>query len=95
VHFLGLTMPNNPSPLDNSHDTVPMESAKVETEQVEHYATTEEMARTISKGGMPLMRAKADNLTVWQSMKRYKRASLFAMVAAFSASLDGYRKTHS
>lgn len=89
-------MPNNQSPLDNSHDIVPMESAKdLETEQVEHYATTEEMARTISKGGMPLMRAKADNLTVWQSMKRYKRASLFAMVAAFSASLDGYRKTHS
>lgn len=78
---------------DKSRDILSSEPAsKVEIENVEHYVTTEEMQRTISKGNIPLMRTQADNLTVWQSVKRYRRASLLAMIAAFSASLDGYRK---
>jgi hypothetical protein len=85
-------MSHNKAPLANPHETMPTEK-KVETENIEHYVTTGEMQRTISKGGIVLMRTKADDLTIWQSAKRHKRVSLLAMVAAFSASLDGYRKT--
>ena len=44
------------------------------------------------KGSVHQMRTKADDLPIWESVKRYKLVSLLAMVAAFSASLDGYRK---
>lgn len=44
------------------------------------------------EGGAPLMRSKEDDLSVWQSIRRYKRVGLIAMTAAFCASLDGYRK---
>lgn len=39
------------------------------------------------------MLTKSDDLPIWESVKRYKLVSLLAMVAAFSASLDGYRKS--
>jgi hypothetical protein len=38
------------------------------------------------------MRSKVDDLSVWQSIQRYKVVGFVAMAAAFSASLDGYRK---
>jgi len=48
---------------------------------------------TIVEGhGAPVMRAVADDLSVWQSMRKYKRVGVIAMAAAFCASLDGYRK---
>jgi hypothetical protein len=34
-----------------------------------------------------------DTLSVWQAVKVYKRVTLVAMLAAFSASLDGYRES--
>lgn len=40
-----------------------------------------------------VMRSKADDLTVWQSVRRYKTVGYIAMLAAFCASLDGYRKS--
>ena len=43
--------------------------------------------------GAPVMRAKADDLSVWQSVRKYKRVGFIAMAASFCASLDGYRKT--
>jgi SP family general alpha glucoside:H+ symporter-like MFS transporter len=45
-----------------------------------------------SKGGAPVMRSKADELTVWQSARRHKKVGYIAMAAAFCASLDGYRE---
>lgn len=38
------------------------------------------------------MRSKSDDLSVWQSMMKYKFVGVVAMSAAFSASLDGYRE---
>lgn len=38
------------------------------------------------------MRSKVDDLSVWQSIQQYKVVGFVAMAAAFSASLDGYRK---
>lgn len=64
----------------------------VECENVQHYMTSEEMEGAISKGEVPVMRSKLDDLTVWQSVTRYKLVALVAMAAAFSASLDGYRQ---
>ncbi|KAF2166608.1 hypothetical protein M409DRAFT_36703 [Zasmidium cellare ATCC 36951] len=40
-----------------------------------------------------VLRSKADDLTVWQSIKSYKLVSAVAMAAAFCASLDGYQIT--
>ncbi|OJJ44016.1 hypothetical protein ASPZODRAFT_122161 [Penicilliopsis zonata CBS 506.65] len=37
------------------------------------------------------MRAREDDLSVWQSVQRYKLVGVIAMAAAFSASLDGYQ----
>lgn len=45
-----------------------------------------------SKGNIPLMRSRADDLPIWQTLWRYKAIGLIAMAAAFSASLDGYRE---
>jgi hypothetical protein len=44
------------------------------------------------KDAAPLMFSKEDDLTVWQSVRRYRMVGVIAMAAAFSASLDGYRK---
>lgn len=46
----------------------------------------------VSKGEGPQMRLKSDDLGVWESVKQYKLITAVAMVAAFAASLDGYRK---
>lgn len=40
----------------------------------------------------PVLRAASDDLSVWQSVRRFKRVGYIAMAAAFCASLDGYRK---
>ncbi|KAM5354076.1 hypothetical protein ACJ41O_000726 [Fusarium nematophilum] len=57
--------------------------AKQDTEMVERRASAD--------AAMPVMRSKFDDLSVWQSMRRYKHVGLIAMTAAFCASLDGYQ----
>ena len=61
-------------------------------EMVENSTTADEMPPPDSQGGAPLMRSKADDLSVWQCVWLYKRVGVISMVAAFAASLDGYRK---
>lgn len=39
-----------------------------------------------------LMKSSLDHMSVWQAMRVYKRAVFIALLAAFSASLDGYRE---
>ncbi|CCT75871.1 probable maltose permease (MalP) [Fusarium fujikuroi] len=56
-----------------------MHQAKAHTETVE------------DTGEGLLMRSKLDDLSVWQSVRRFKRVGCIAMLAAFSASLDGYQ----
>ena len=68
------------------------QQGKRDSEMVEAATTTEEQMPT-SKGEVPLMRSKADELSVWQSALAFKRVGLIAMTAAFCAALDGYRKT--
>ncbi|KAF7122119.1 hypothetical protein CNMCM5793_000075 [Aspergillus hiratsukae] len=69
-----------------------MESTKGISETVEHATlTTKEMESQIEKGNNPIMRTKEDDLGIWQSVRRYKWVSALAMIAAFSASLDGYQ----
>lgn len=45
------------------------------------------------EGSSPVLRSSFDDLSVWQSVRRFKYVGSIAMVAAFSASLDGYRKS--
>lgn len=72
--------------------TADMEPSKPKSENIEHAITTKEMETQIEKGSTPVMRTKEDDLGIWQSVRRYKWVSTLAMIAAFSASLDGYRK---
>lgn len=72
-------------------DDVELEERKGNSETVEHAATAEDMP-SASKGTAPLMRSGLDDLSVWQSVRRYKKVAVIAMFAAFSASLDGYRE---
>ncbi|TVY14735.1 General alpha-glucoside permease [Lachnellula arida] len=68
-------------------------AGKADTEMIEHITAAQELEMQIPnpKGDAPLMRSKADDLTVWQSVRIYKRVGVIAMLAAFSASLDGYQ----
>lgn len=68
-----------------------MDSTKGNVEAIEN-ASAEKRPATPVKPGEPVMRSREDDLSVWQSALRFKRVSMIAMVAAFSASLDGYRE---
>ena len=70
-----------------------MKPHSVEQEAVENCNPEDDGLAPMPKGGAPLMRAKADDLSVWQSVRRYKVVGLIAMAAAFCASLDGYRES--
>ncbi|KAF4176555.1 hypothetical protein CNMCM8927_000729 [Aspergillus lentulus] len=68
-----------------------MESTKCTSETIEQAITTEKMESQVEKGNNPIMRTKEDDFGIWQSVRRYKWVSALAMIAAFSASLDGYQ----
>ena len=69
------------------------EQSKNNVEMVEQTSGTERQM-AVSKGeDHHVMRSKADELGVWRSLLLFKRVGCIAMVAAFCAALDGYRKT--
>lgn len=68
-----------------------MDSTKANSEGIEHAAWEKEQTAP-SKADAPVKRCQADSLSVWHFARQFKMASLIAMIAAFSASLDGYRK---
>jgi hypothetical protein len=78
-------------PLDSSQSVAVAEPKKGEYEAVEQPTAEEDEQCTMTKGGAPLMRSKIDDLSVWQTVRRYKSISVVATGAAFSAALDGYR----
>ncbi|PMD16021.1 general substrate transporter [Hyaloscypha hepaticicola] len=56
---------------------------------VERTTTNDDQMPT--KDENPLMRSKVDDLSVWQSARKFKRVGFMAMAAAFCAALDGYQ----
>ncbi|KAF2025711.1 general substrate transporter [Setomelanomma holmii] len=66
-----------------------MATQKTEHDTIERAATNEEWDQP-SKGGQ-VMRTKADNLSISQSLLKNKLLGVIAMAAAFSAALDGYQ----
>lgn len=54
-----------------------------------------ELANTEDPQKPTFTRTHADELSIWQSLRQNKLLALIAMAAAFSASLEGYRKTSS
>lgn len=54
-----------------------------------------ELANTGDPQKPTFTRTHADELSIWQSLRQNKLLALIAMAAAFSASLEGYRKTSS
>lgn len=59
---------------------------KAEIERVEDAATQPDAPAKAEQ-----MRSGLDDLSIWESLRRYKVVTGIAMAAAFSASLDGYR----
>ncbi len=74
-----------------AHQTAEQQD-KRDIQMVERTTTNDDQMPT--KDENPLMRSKADDLSVWQTVTRFKRVGFMAMAAAFCAALDGYRKTH-
>ncbi|KAB8256146.1 general substrate transporter [Aspergillus pseudonomiae] len=78
-----------------SHDNlraVTADEPSISKHEAPEQPTAEENEHcTITKGDAPLMRSKEDDLSVWQTVRRYKVISVVAMAAAFSAALDGYQ----
>ena len=68
-----------------------MADFKNEQGAIERVTTNDEMDRP-SKAGAAVMRSRADELSIWQSLLKNKLLGLIAMSAAFSASLEGYRE---
>ncbi|KAF4170822.1 hypothetical protein CNMCM8694_004089 [Aspergillus lentulus] len=75
---------------ENSQKTGSAGIIKTQVETVEH-SHPAEMNPATGKDAAPLMFSKEDDLTVWQSVRRYRMVGVIAMAAAFSASLDGYQ----
>lgn len=69
-------------------DIVP---AAVDHDEHRDHGKTDE-ADDVLKGQAVQMMTSLDTLTVWQALRVYKKVAIIAMIAAFSASLDGYRK---
>ncbi|KAF4123598.1 Sugar (and other) transporter [Geosmithia morbida] len=68
-----------------------MQQSKPTTEIVED-RSPEVPTHTVSKGSDgQVLRSSIDNLSVWKSVGRFKKVGFIAMLAAFSASLDGYQ----
>lgn len=68
-----------------------MDVSKANVENIEDASSNQGDAMPTKSMG-PIMRSREDDLGVWQCVRRFKKVSLIAMTAAFSASLDGYRK---
>lgn len=68
-----------------------MAQTKDERVEIERVASNQGYGQSL-KGYGSVMRTKADELSIWQSLRRNKLIGLIAMAAAFSAALDGYRK---
>ncbi|KAJ5083309.1 hypothetical protein N7456_012736 [Penicillium angulare] len=63
-----------------------MEEPKNNSENIENVNSTDARASSTH-----VLRSKADELSVWQTARQFKVISMVAMVASFSASLDGYQ----
>lgn len=68
-----------------------MDFSKANAENIENASSHQGDAMPTKSMG-PIMRSPKDDLGVWECVRRFKTVSLIAMTAAFSASLDGYRK---
>jgi hypothetical protein len=67
-----------------------MKLETAENEEVEVRAAGDASAH-VSRDDGPVLRAATDDLSVWLSVRRFKKVGCIAMAAAFCASLDGYR----
>jgi hypothetical protein len=69
------------------------QNTKNNVEMVEQTTAADRQMAVSKTEGNHVMRSKADELGVWRSVFLFKRVGAIAMIAAFCAALDGYRKT--
>lgn len=75
---------------------IEQQQGKTNVEMVEQPSAAAQGQRPNPEGEeQHLMRSKADEVGIWRSALLFKRAGCIAMIAAFCAALDGYRKTPS
>ncbi|KAH6645284.1 general substrate transporter [Truncatella angustata] len=65
--------------------------SQIDQNETTNINTAQETQAPVSKDDGPVLRAAADDLSVWQSVRRFKKVGYVAMAAAFCASLDGYQ----
>jgi hypothetical protein len=58
----------------------------------DHKVDIEHVARKEDMGPAVQMKSSMDKVPVFEALVKYKRVALWSMLAAFSASLDGYRE---
>lgn len=75
-----------------SHTAVTASDEKPDVITTEHLADAGENGGDGATGSAMAMRARDDDLSIWHSLQKHKLVVTIAMVAAFSASLDGYRE---
>lgn len=77
------------TPLNMNTSDIKAEISHIDDAKVDHYNGTdeEEPVHTV------VMKSSLDRMSVFQAMRVYKRVVGVAMLAAFSASLDGYRES--
>lgn len=64
----------------------------LDTAHIDQSAMVHDIDNALEKNQPVQMKSSLDHLSVWQAALAYKRVTLLCFVAAFSASLDGYRK---
>ncbi|PSK42897.1 High-affinity glucose transporter [Elsinoe australis] len=74
-----------------SHTGVTTSDEKPDVVTTEHLADAGENGGNGATGSAMAMRARDDDLSIWHSLQKHKLVVTIAMVAAFSASLDGYQ----
>ena len=62
-------------------------------DRVDPDPTMDDANMAMAKGQIVQFRSELDDMSVWQAAKYYKRIWILCMLAAFSASLEGYRKS--
>ncbi len=84
---------SRPESLEMVPTNIRADDSKVDYVNMEHANPTEQQFPSAANVNHAQMRSKLDDLSVWESVKRQKLITIVAMSAAFSASLDGYRKS--
>jgi SP family general alpha glucoside:H+ symporter-like MFS transporter len=76
---------------ERTGEDIELSKRKSDLVQVERTRINDVIDNDALKPSVPTMRSQEDDLSVWETAKRYRLVVALGMATAFSASLDGYR----